>query len=90
LKHKRELTSYKHNVSCRYSTAANPLYSAVKVEVDRLLPAIEAMGGSVKIVKVDSTQGLVELNFCGASRVKTGLELALRDIPTVKDVKFLS
>jgi len=66
------------------------MYSAVKVEVDRLLPAIEAMGGSVEIVKVDSTQGLVELNFCGASRVKTGLELALRDIPSVKDVKFLS
>lgn len=72
------------------ASAIDAMYAAVKVEVDRLLPAIEAMGGSVEIVNVDSAQGLVELNFFGASRVRTGLELALRDIPTVKDVKFLS
>lgn len=72
------------------ASTIDSMYAAVKVEVDRLLPAIEAMGGSVEIVKVDSAQGLVELNFFGASRVRTGLELAVRDIPTVKDVKFSS
>ncbi len=72
------------------NSTLDSMHAAVKAEVDRLLPAITAMGGSVEIVNVDSLQGIVELNFRGALRVKTGLELALRDIPSVKDVKFLS
>jgi Fe-S cluster biogenesis protein NfuA len=72
------------------NSTLDSMQAAVKAEVDRLLPAITAMGGSVEIVNIDSLQGIVELNFRGALRVKTGLELALRDIPLVKDVIFLS
>mmetsp|Transcript_8880 Transcript_8880/g.12883 ORF Transcript_8880/g.12883 Transcript_8880/m.12883 type:complete len:427 (-) Transcript_8880:1305-2585(-) len=71
-------------------TPMTELSLAVKAEVERLLPAIEAMGGKVSIENVDPVLGVVEVRFSGASRVQTGLELALRDVPMVKHVKFLS
>jgi Fe-S cluster biogenesis protein NfuA len=63
-------------------------YQAVEQEVNRIKPAIIAMGGLVDIVSVDPI-GVVELKFRGANKVKTGLELALLDIDFVKHVKFV-
>ncbi len=64
-------------------------FEMVAVEVNRITPAIIAMGGSVEIVSVNGTTGIVELRFKGASKVRQGLELAVRDIDFVKEVNFL-
>jgi Fe-S cluster biogenesis protein NfuA len=62
-------------------------YQVVEQEVNRIKPAIIAMGGLVDIVNVDPI-GVVELKFRGANKVRQGLELALLDIDFVKHVKF--
>jgi len=64
-------------------------YDAVEQEVKRIQPAIIAMGGVVKIIKVDPI-GEVTLDFRGANKVRQGLEMALLDIPFCKHVKFVS
>lgn len=64
-------------------------FEMVAVEVNRITPAIIAMGGSVEIVSVDGTTGIVELRFKGASKVRQGLELAVRDVDFVKEVHFV-
>jgi Fe-S cluster biogenesis protein NfuA len=61
----------------------------VEDEVNRIKPAILAMGGVVRIVSVDAATGVVQLNFRGASRVQQGLELAIRDLPLVNAVQFV-
>eukprot|EP00339_Tiarina_fusa_P023229 CAMPEP_0117063990 /NCGR_PEP_ID=MMETSP0472-20121206/44670_1 /TAXON_ID=693140 ORGANISM="Tiarina fusus, Strain LIS" /NCGR_SAMPLE_ID=MMETSP0472 /ASSEMBLY_ACC=CAM_ASM_000603 /LENGTH=371 /DNA_ID=CAMNT_0004783911 /DNA_START=175 /DNA_END=1286 /DNA_ORIENTATION=+ len=50
-------------------------YTVVETEVNRIKPAIMAMGGMVEIVKVDG-EGVVELKYQGAGKVRQGLELA--------------
>jgi Fe-S cluster biogenesis protein NfuA len=62
---------------------------AVQAEINRIGPAITAMGGEVEIVSVDPI-GVIEIRFRGANKVKQGLELALRDVKYVKHVKFVS
>jgi len=64
-------------------------FEVVEAEVNRLTPAIFAMGGTLEIVSVDPI-GVVEMRFRGANKVQHGLELALRDVPLVKHVKFVS
>ena len=63
-------------------------YEIVESEVNRIKPAIIAMGGGVDILNVDSTSGSVEIKFRGANKVRQGLELALMDIEFVNEVKF--
>jgi Fe-S cluster biogenesis protein NfuA len=64
-------------------------YQVVENEVNRIKPAILAMGGVVNIKSVDPI-GVVELEFRGANKVRQGLELAILDIGFVKHVKFVS
>eukprot|EP00977_Amphora_coffeiformis_P019830 scaffold7485_cov176-Amphora_coffeaeformis.AAC.17 len=61
----------------------------VQDEVDRIKPAIVAMGGVVRVLEVDAETGVVKLQFRGASRVQSGLELAIRDLPFVNAVQFV-
>lgn len=63
-------------------------FQVVEREVDRIKPAIIAMGGKVDIVGLDATTGIVELKFQGVSKVRQGLELALLDIDFVTSVVF--
>ena len=60
---------------------------AVEDEVNRLKPAIIAMGCIVEILSVDPI-GVVKMKFRGANRVQGGLQLALLDVPFVKHVEF--
>ena len=62
---------------------------AVEAELGRIKPALIAMGGVVDIVSVDPL-GVVELRYRGSNKLKQGLELAIRDVPFVKHVKFVS
>ena len=61
---------------------------AVMSELNRIGPAITAMGGVVEVINVDPI-GVVELKFRGSTKIQQGLELALRDVPLVKHVKFV-
>eukprot|EP00535_Pseudo-nitzschia_heimii_P005899 CAMPEP_0197176428 /NCGR_PEP_ID=MMETSP1423-20130617/2366_1 /TAXON_ID=476441 /ORGANISM="Pseudo-nitzschia heimii, Strain UNC1101" /LENGTH=459 /DNA_ID=CAMNT_0042625809 /DNA_START=134 /DNA_END=1513 /DNA_ORIENTATION=- len=63
-------------------------YVTVEKEVNRIKPAIIAMGGAVTILEVDPI-GTVKLRFRGANKVRQGLEMALLDIDFVKHVDFV-
>jgi Fe-S cluster biogenesis protein NfuA len=63
-------------------------YQVIEQEVNRIAPAIIAMGGVVRIVSVDPI-GVVKLEFRGANKVRQGLELAIMDIEFVKHVEFV-
>ena len=63
-------------------------WNAVEEEVNRIKPAIIAMGGAVEVVKVEPT-GEVELEFRGGEKLKQGLELAVKDVAFVTEVKFI-
>lgn len=62
---------------------------AITSELNRIGPAISAMGGNVEVISVDPI-GVVELRFRGSNKIQQGLELALRDVPLVKHVKFVN
>ena len=62
---------------------------AVMTEINRIGPAITAMGGTVEVVSVDPI-GVVELKFRGSTKIQQGVELAIRDVPRVKHVKFVN
>ena len=64
-------------------------FEMVAAEVNRINPAIIAMGGSVDIISVDGETGKVEMKFNGAAKVRQGLELAVMDIDFVKEVIFI-
>jgi len=63
-------------------------YQTVENEVNRIKPAIMAMGGLVDILQVDAI-GTIKLKFRGANKVRQGLEMALLDIDFVKHVEFV-
>jgi Fe-S cluster biogenesis protein NfuA len=70
---------------------ANPkelTLEAVEAGVDRVKPAIIAMGGVVRIIGVDTESGEVVLEFRGANKVRGGLELAILDVEFVNKVTF--
>lgn len=62
---------------------------AVQNEVNRLKPALTAMGGVLRIISADPI-GVVEIEFRGSNKIRHGLELALLDVPFVKHVKFVN
>ena len=51
-----------------------------------ILPAIAAMGGSVRIVS--AAEAHVVLEYTGPEKVKMGIELALKDSPLIDTVEF--
>lgn len=61
----------------------------VEEEVNRLKPALIAMGSAVELLDVHPETGVVEVKFQGGSKVRSGLELAIADLPFVTEVKFV-
>jgi Fe-S cluster biogenesis protein NfuA len=56
--------------------------------IEKLLPAVKALGGSVEIVNVEQSTGEVRILFQGPERLKKGLDLVLKDNSLVKSVVF--
>lgn len=67
----------------------NSIDAAVKKEMNRLSPAISAMGGKMELVGTDIETGVVTIQFRGSNKVRQGLELALLDLPSVNKVDFV-
>lgn len=65
-------------------------WKAVEDEVNRLTPAILAMGGVVRLLTTDPATGVVDLMFRGANKVQQGIELAILDVPFVNKVNFVT
>jgi hypothetical protein len=65
-------------------------WQAVELEINRIRPALVAMGGVCDLVGVDAATGLVKIKFRGFNKVQQGLELALRDVPFVNSVQFVT
>jgi len=64
-------------------------WESVEKEVNRIRPAIVAMGGVCELVSVDASTGVVQVKFRGFNKVQQGLELALLDVPFVNAVQFV-
>lgn len=71
------------------SHAAILTVEKVSQNLEKVLPAIKGLGGSVEVVSVSASTGSVSIRFQGPERLKKGLELLIRDTPHVKDVVFL-
>ena len=54
--------------------------------LDKILPAVKGMGGSVEINSVDSRSGTITVTYRGPSKLKKGIELVLKDIKFVTSV----
>ncbi len=54
--------------------------------LDKILPAVKGMGGSVDINSVDATRGIITITYKGPSKLKKGIELVLKDIKFVTNV----
>jgi Fe-S cluster biogenesis protein NfuA len=65
-------------------------WQAVEVEVNRIRPAIMAMGGVCELLGVEPSTGVVKIKFRGFNKVQQGLELAIRDLPFVNSVQFVT
>lgn len=65
---------------------------AVEAVLDRIRPAINAMGGKVLVESiVDGDLGfVVNLDYTGPDKVAYGLGLAIRDVPSVGEVVMLN
>jgi Fe-S cluster biogenesis protein NfuA len=61
---------------------------AVDLALEKVLPAVKGMGGSVEVASVNSSTGVVKLLFTGPPRLKTGIELVVKDVKFVKEVQF--
>jgi NFU1 iron-sulfur cluster scaffold homolog, mitochondrial len=66
-------------------------YQTVEKEVNRLRPALMALGSSiVELSSVDAATGTVVIRMVGgSSKVRQGLELAIADVPLVKQITFM-
>mmetsp|Transcript_47584 Transcript_47584/g.115872 ORF Transcript_47584/g.115872 Transcript_47584/m.115872 type:complete len:457 (-) Transcript_47584:772-2142(-) len=51
-------------------------------------PAVEGLGGSVKVLDLDTVTGEVVLAYSGPDKLTYGIELTLMDNPLIKTVKF--
>lgn len=60
----------------------------IEKALEKVLPAINGLGGSVEISAIDSATGLVRLLYTGPARLKLGIELVLKDVPLVKSVQI--
>ena len=76
------------------SSSANPesapllTVEAVSSALEKILPAIRGMGGSVMVESVDSSLGHVVLMFKGNDKLKKGVELVVKDVKYVKSVEM--
>ena len=61
----------------------------VDAEIQRIRPAITAMGGNIQLQSVNYETGNVVIQFRGSKKVQQGVELAILDIDFVKDVEFV-
>jgi NFU1 iron-sulfur cluster scaffold homolog, mitochondrial len=64
-------------------------WQAVETEMNRLRPALRAMGSTVALKSVDAATGNVVIQYTGSSKVRQGLELAIVDVPLVQKVTFV-
>ena len=64
--------------------------SIVKVEeaIQKVLPAIKSLGGTVKVLRVDDATNTVYLSYKGPSKLIQGLTLIIKEIPEVKAVEI--
>jgi Fe-S cluster biogenesis protein NfuA len=58
----------------------------VTSSLDKILPAVQGMGGSVEINSIDSNNGIITITYKGPSKLKKGIELVLKDIKFVTSV----
>eukprot|EP00546_Thalassionema_frauenfeldii_P014103 CAMPEP_0178908064 /NCGR_PEP_ID=MMETSP0786-20121207/7716_1 /TAXON_ID=186022 /ORGANISM="Thalassionema frauenfeldii, Strain CCMP 1798" /LENGTH=318 /DNA_ID=CAMNT_0020579927 /DNA_START=158 /DNA_END=1114 /DNA_ORIENTATION=+ len=65
-----------------------PLEERVRSELNRIGPAISAMGGQFEVEGVDEDVGQVVMKFKGPNKIQQGLELALLDVENVRHVQF--
>jgi len=76
-------------VSVEPNEAASLNIEKIYQSLEKLMPAITNLGGSVEIVGTDSAAGSVSVRFKGPARLQKGLELVLKDNKSIKEVIFV-
>lgn len=62
--------------------------TSVEDELAKLLPAIEQLGGTIKVAHVDTANGTVYINYQGPDKLKNSIDMILKDIDSVEEVIF--
>ena len=68
-------------------SSTNLTTETVKEMLEKLLPAIQGLGGELEVLAVEEN-GSVILKFQGPARLKKGVELVLKDNKSIKTVVF--
>jgi Fe-S cluster biogenesis protein NfuA len=68
--------------------AAGLTVEAVEIALQKVLPAIKAMGGIVEVASVNNADGSISLRYKGPERLKVGIKLVLKDVPLVKSISI--
>ena len=68
--------------------AAGLTKDAVEKALEKVLPAIKAMGGTVEVGNVNSATGVVVLLYKGPPRLKVGIKLVMKDLALVTSVSI--
>jgi Fe-S cluster biogenesis protein NfuA len=82
------ITAVDSETAAAYASANQVNPEKVQEVVNKILPAIQGMGGLVAGVDVALQSGVVTVNFQGPARLKKGIELALKDVDRVTAVVF--
>lgn len=62
---------------------------AIEKALEKVLPAIKAMGGYVEVASVNSvSDGNVTVRFKGPARLKVGIKLVLKDVSLVTSISI--
>jgi Fe-S cluster biogenesis protein NfuA len=69
--------------------AATLTVDKVSQSLEKLLPAIKGLGGSIEVTQVDANTGAVYIKFVGPARLQKGVELVLKDNESIKQVVFV-
>ncbi len=70
------------------STLSVLTVTGVEEELAKLLPAIEQLGGKIKVAHVDAANGTVYINYEGPDKLKNSIDLILKDIDSAEEVIF--
>ena len=81
-----EITSIQAITTTNMLDEEGILLPAIMSALDRVLPAIKAMGGKCEVISVDDKSGIIRLKYEGLAKLKQGLELVIKDVKGVNSV----
>jgi len=88
---KEHFTNLKSIIAVNPEVALSPTLNLLRIVNDslqKILPAVEAMGGLLKVEDVIAESGTVYIKLTGPDKLKLGVERVLKDNKVVRNVIF--